>query len=641
MLDQDLGCRQAVRRAARAPLAVLAAIAALALVALPAAARADGVYVVNDIDNTVSQYASSGGLLAPLVPPTVAIGAGAYSGLAASADGRFVYVDYGTSIAAFSVNATTGALTAGPVFTGSVGLSNLALSPDGRSLYAGGSDNNLYQFDVDPSTGALTPKTPASVVTAGSPFGVAVTPDGHSVYAVDEVQNEISQYDVDPTTGVLTPKTPATVATGAEPLNIAIAPDGSSAYVTDPGNFSVGGGVVSQYDIDPTTGALTPKSPATVAAGTGPVGVVASPNGKSLYVTDQSASTVLQYDIDPTTGALTPKTPAAVAAGGGPRGIGVSADGSSVYVADFDANAVSQYAVDPTAGTLSAQTPPSVAAGQFPNGLVTVPLASAPVVTGVAPASGSQLGGTTVTISGSGFSAGATVEFGSTPATGVTVNSSSSITAVSPAGRGTVDVTVTTGQGTSAPVAADRFTYTAVPLSDSLSGSYILDAQLWQRITFPAGSTFTGAADLVAGTYTGTISVPPFAATLWVFGVPNTLHLTLTPTAPVSGSVSVSGSSMSISATADMNLTVTLPSGPFWGYGPPAATCTTASPMRFALNASGVPVSSLTSGLTFTGEVGIAPLLPSTWAAGPSCAAIGLLLSNPYDPFSLAFSAAS
>ncbi len=51
------------------------------------------------------------------------------------------------------------------------------------------------------------------------------------------------------------------------------------------------------------------------------------------------------------------------------------------------------------------------------------------------------------------------VKFGTTAATGVTVTSATSLTATSPAGSGTVDVTVSTWAGTSSPCAADQFTY--------------------------------------------------------------------------------------------------------------------------------------------------------------------------------------
>ncbi len=83
----------------------------------------------------------------------------------------------------------------------------------------------------------------------------------------------------------------------------------------------------------------------------------------------------------------------------------------------------------------------------------------APVVTGIAPASGSAAGGDTVAITGSGFTGAAGVGFGAASAPAVTVDSDTQITAISPAGTGTVDVTVTTPAGTSATSLASQFTY--------------------------------------------------------------------------------------------------------------------------------------------------------------------------------------
>ncbi|HEY6538095.1 MAG TPA: IPT/TIG domain-containing protein [Candidatus Dormibacteraeota bacterium] len=88
-----------------------------------------------------------------------------------------------------------------------------------------------------------------------------------------------------------------------------------------------------------------------------------------------------------------------------------------------------------------------------------------PTVTSVQPPSGVATGGTGVTIEGSNFATGATIKFGNASATGVSVNSSTSITATSPAGTAgtTVDVTVTSSVGTSADSGGDQFTYLAPP----------------------------------------------------------------------------------------------------------------------------------------------------------------------------------
>jgi hypothetical protein len=94
----------------------------------------------------------------------------------------------------------------------------------------------------------------------------------------------------------------------------------------------------------------------------------------------------------------------------------------------------------------------------------------APRVTAVSPTSGPAAGGSTMTIAGTGFTGATGVNFGGTAAGSFTVNSSTSITAVSPpANAGVVDVTVTNIGGTSAPSASDQFTFVAAPSVSSLS----------------------------------------------------------------------------------------------------------------------------------------------------------------------------
>ena len=105
---------------------------------------------------------------------------------------------------------------------------------------------------------------------------------------------------------------------------------------------------------------------------------------------------------------------------------------------------------------------PPVLPGQAWQALNTVVNYSAvPAVTGISPSSGLNSGGTSVTVSGTGFTAANGVNFGSASATAVSVVSDSEITATSPGGTGTVDVTVITPAGTSPTSAADQFTYVA------------------------------------------------------------------------------------------------------------------------------------------------------------------------------------
>lgn len=97
-------------------------------------------------------------------------------------------------------------------------------------------------------------------------------------------------------------------------------------------------------------------------------------------------------------------------------------------------------------------------------GLVLDFIVPTPVVTDVMPSFGPASGGNTVTITGANFVVGATtVKFGSNPATNVVVQSTTVLTVTAPAGSGTVDVTVTTPEGTSAISQFDHYTYNLTP----------------------------------------------------------------------------------------------------------------------------------------------------------------------------------
>ncbi len=82
-------------------------------------------------------------------------------------------------------------------------------------------------------------------------------------------------------------------------------------------------------------------------------------------------------------------------------------------------------------------------------------------VTAVSPGSGPTAGGTPVTLTGTGFTGATAVNFGGTPAASYTVDSIRRITAISPAtvSGGPVDITVTTGGGTSPVSPSDLYIY--------------------------------------------------------------------------------------------------------------------------------------------------------------------------------------
>lgn len=100
--------------------------------------------------------------------------------------------------------------------------------------------------------------------------------------------------------------------------------------------------------------------------------------------------------------------------------------------------------------------------------------AAEPTVTAVGPTSGAILGGTSVTITGTGFTGATAVDFGRFAATSYTVDSDTTITAVTPASAaGAVHVRVTTVGGVSATGTADQFTFDplAIPVTPTVPPS--------------------------------------------------------------------------------------------------------------------------------------------------------------------------
>ena len=110
--------------------------------------------------------------------------------------------------------------------------------------------------------------------------------------------------------------------------------------------------------------------------------------------------------------------------------------------------------VDVTVVTSEGTSPTSTAATFS---YVVVP--SPPAVTGVAPATGPSTGGTTVTITGTNLAGTSAVDFGSMRVNTFFSDTATEITLSSPAGTGTVDVTVVTPAGTSPASSAYQFSY--------------------------------------------------------------------------------------------------------------------------------------------------------------------------------------
>lgn len=168
----------------------------------------------------------------------------------------------------------------------------------------------------------------------------------------------------------------------------------------------------------------------------------------------------LPVQISPTSGPASGGTPFAITGSQFQSGATVVFDGaaaSDVVVASAARITGTTPAGEPGAATVTVQNPGGPAVELLAGFTYLAP--PAPTVTGVSPVSGPAGGGTSVTITGSGFADGTTVSFGVAPAD-VTVTSDSALTVTTPPGSvGTVPVTVTV-PGAGSVVAPLQFSYT-------------------------------------------------------------------------------------------------------------------------------------------------------------------------------------
>ena len=205
---------------------------------------------------------------------------------------------------------------------------------------------------------------------------------------------------------------------------------------------------------------------------------------------------------------------------------------SGVTEVQFGGVDATSFSYNSSNGTLSAVTPAALNANvqgvdvqvfapsgdSVPSSASQYTYLSPVTVTGVSPAQGVAAGGNTVTISGTYFASGATVHFGPNLATNVVVNSANSLTATAPAGSGTVNITVTTPQGTSAINSSDQYTYEPPPTVSSVTPNT-------GSITGGTSVTVAGSGFVSGGT---TVTFGGVAAT----GVNVTSTTSLTATSP-------------------------------------------------------------------------------------------------------------
>jgi YVTN family beta-propeller protein len=355
-------------------------------------------------------------------------------GVAITPDGKHAYVtsqgaDAVSVIDTATVTVSNTITVGGPSFW-------VAITPDGKQAYVtfhGASAGTVSVIDTATATVSNT------IAVVNSPItGVAITPDGKHAYVTDYLDGTVSVIDT------ATATVSAAIGVGNFPVLVAITPDGIHAYVT-----CEGAGSVSVID----TATATVSN--TITVGNYPSGVAITPDGSHAYVTCSSPGTVVVIPTVPVVALISP------AQGPATGDIPVTITGTSlddIATVNFGPDPATNLFLNATGTELLATAP--AGAGTVPVTVTTpggtsnaVPfsyLPPPPALTGITPHKGPKAGGTQVTITGNNLDGAAVVRFGPSAATGVFFNAAGTqVLATTPAGIGTVPVTVTSPGGSS------------------------------------------------------------------------------------------------------------------------------------------------------------------------------------------------
>ena len=459
-------------------------------------------------------------------------------------------VNFGGTTAAFTVNSATQITATAP--SGSSGAVDITVTTAGGTSAVSGSDKFFYF--VPPTVTSISPTSgPAaggtSVVITGTNFsgatGQAVKFGGVSalsftvnsdtqITATAPANNGIADVTVTTPGGTSSASAgdkftylPAPVVTSVSP-NSGLSSGG--ATVTIAGNQFSGVTAVTFGTTAATSFTVNSTSSitATVPAGTGLVDVrVTSAGGTSAIV----AGDRYTYISVPVITSISPSS--------GPNGTTVTIQGTgftgftsikfgTVSVSSAGGNSTTISTVAP-AGTGTVDITITNSAGTSATSSADLfTYTNRPTVSSLSSSGGAVAGGNSITITGKDFTGVTAVSFGGKPATSYTVNSTTSITAVVPAGlsTGTVDVLVSNANGASLTSSADHYTYGVVPAVTSISPTL---GPVGTMVTI-TGTDFVNVTGVKFGTVSATSGSQPGPTVIMAVAPANTGTVDITIT---------------------------------------------------------------------------------------------------------------
>jgi 6-phosphogluconolactonase len=365
-------------------LVVTAAVILGLLAGAAPASAATYVYVSNAEDGDIGTYTlkADGGLtVGPRVPAAKVV-----MPMAISPDRRFLYAGVRSkpyAVHVYTIDRATGGLRPLAVSPLAESFPYISLDRTGRFLFGASYGAHLVSVNAVGQDGRVA-ADPLQVVPVGrNAHSIRVDAGNRWVFVPTLGTDEIFQFAFDPKSGRLTSNTPsvALMKAGIGPRHFVISSDNRFLYALSELTASV-----TTFALDPKTGLLSevgaapglptdsklqPGAPrGAVGAPGGPpprntdndiwaADIHLTPNGRLLYTTERTSSTLVAFSVDGATGKLGYLSSTATEKQ--PRGFAIDPTGRFLVCTGEKSDTLSVFAIDQASGALSRL-------GQYPVG---------------------------------------------------------------------------------------------------------------------------------------------------------------------------------------------------------------------------------------------------------------------------------